>query len=274
MANNGALQRPAGADAAATPSLQVQPPSYTGATFSEVPPSPAPAPIVPPKSPTEDTAAYTVSVEDVRERLRELQITKSKDTIQRYCREGALDCRKLGLLNRYYTTTTSLEQLIETMHPTAAKAKSLQEHAGAGAASEASKQAHEAAIASDTAHDIELHAGVDQGTQVHADAHDSTETDMQVHAGASAVLQAKLDAANDRINDLKEQNAFLQEEVREARGNRRDVTTIAERMLGTLESNAGHAGVDGDWWTAHRSETNSHRASARSSLSTDRRGAR
>jgi hypothetical protein len=39
--------------------------------------------------------AYPLSVTDIRSKLFALGISKSRDSIQRYCREGMLDCVKL-----------------------------------------------------------------------------------------------------------------------------------------------------------------------------------
>ena len=58
---------------------------------------------------------YELSVEEVRTRLFESGISKSKDTIQRYCREGTLNCLKLGMLRRYFATEDSVDALIETL---------------------------------------------------------------------------------------------------------------------------------------------------------------
>jgi hypothetical protein len=55
---------------------------------------------------------YSVSVDEIRLLLAQSGIEKSKDTIQRYCREGRLDCVKLGLLRRYFATPQSVESLL------------------------------------------------------------------------------------------------------------------------------------------------------------------
>ena len=55
---------------------------------------------------------FSVSVDEIRLLLAQSGIEKSKDTIQRYCREGRLDCVKLGLLRRYFATPQSVENLI------------------------------------------------------------------------------------------------------------------------------------------------------------------
>lgn len=60
---------------------------------------------------------YKISVDEILLRLREVGIEKSKDSVQRYCREGALDCQKLGLFKRYFATETSLIALIKKMQP-------------------------------------------------------------------------------------------------------------------------------------------------------------
>ncbi len=60
-----------------------------------------------------------VSVDELLIRLHEIGIDKSKDTIQRYCREGDLDCEKLGMLRRYFATEVSVEKLIEKLQPDA-----------------------------------------------------------------------------------------------------------------------------------------------------------
>lgn len=60
---------------------------------------------------------YTISVDQVREHLRGKGLIKSKDTIQRWCRAGDLDCQKLGLLGRYFTTETSLSALEQKLLP-------------------------------------------------------------------------------------------------------------------------------------------------------------
>lgn len=56
---------------------------------------------------------YSVSVEEIRLLLFENGIEKSKDAIQRYCREDRLDAVKLGLLRRYFATPLSVQHLLE-----------------------------------------------------------------------------------------------------------------------------------------------------------------
>jgi hypothetical protein len=60
---------------------------------------------------------YTISDEHVREHFRSKGLTKSKNTVQRWCRTGDLVCQKLGLLGRYFTTETSLLKLERKLLP-------------------------------------------------------------------------------------------------------------------------------------------------------------
>ena len=60
---------------------------------------------------------YIISVDQVRARLAERGLQKSKDTIQRWCRSGDLDCKKQGFLNRYFTTEGSLVALEKRLLP-------------------------------------------------------------------------------------------------------------------------------------------------------------
>lgn len=69
---------------------------------------------------------YIIPVDEVLIRLRDCGIEKSKDSVQRYCREGALDCQKLGLFKRYFATEKSLDALIKKMQPDEAACNSMQ----------------------------------------------------------------------------------------------------------------------------------------------------
>ena len=70
-----------------------------------------------PPLPHSEPSDYTIPVEEILIRLREVNIEKSKDTVQRYCREGALDCQKLGLFKRFFATQKSVDALIIKMQP-------------------------------------------------------------------------------------------------------------------------------------------------------------
>lgn len=60
---------------------------------------------------------HTISVEQVREHFKSKGLRKSKDTVQRWCRTGELDCQKRGVLGRYFTTETSLFALEQKLLP-------------------------------------------------------------------------------------------------------------------------------------------------------------
>lgn len=242
MAQNGDMQRPAGAPAAPYRPVQVQTPAYAAAPAA----APSQPEVTVPTSPVLPDSAYTLSVHDVRSRLHDAHISKSKDTVQRYCREGDLDCRKLTIFKQYFVTEASVEKLISTMQQSAGASTPVQLHEAAGAGVKDDMHLHAGASERDSKENSEQHAAAKNSVQPDAGADATASQNLPLHEAADAaapndnqaVLQAKLDAANERIEDLKEQNAFLQEEVRESRGNRRDVTAIAQKMLGTLENMA------------------------------------
>ncbi len=70
-----------------------------------------------PPLPHSERSEYIIPVEEILIRLREANIEKSKDTVQRYCREGSLDCKKLGLFKRFFATEKSLVVLLKKMQP-------------------------------------------------------------------------------------------------------------------------------------------------------------
>lgn len=141
------VQMDAGAQKPAESSVQVDTPAY--------------------HSPANTVSDYTVSVDEVLIRLHEIGLDKSKDTIQRYCREGDLNCEKLGMLRRYFATEDSVEKLIEKLQPDA-EALTL-------------KQVHEAASVQEPKRE-ETHAGApsrdNEKTQnPHQPAHSDTQAD-------------------------------------------------------------------------------------------------
>ena len=183
---------------------------------------------------------YTISVQQVRDHLRSKGLIKSKDTIQRWCRAGDLDCQKLGVLGRYFTTETSLLALEQKLLPDMIAE-------GAGAHSGMQLQPSEA----------------DDHTQQHAGVERENNTDMPVHAGEStaalrdvqrpvqldaaasssvpqnaevAELRAEVAGLTKQLEQAQEMNQFLREEIVSSRGQRGDVVKIAEQMLGTLET--------------------------------------
>jgi len=182
---------------------------------------------------------YTISVQQVREHLRSKGVSKSKDTIQRWCREGDLDCQKLGVLGRYFTTEASLLRLEEKLLP-----DMFADDAGANAAARSGVlvqaetkdqpvQEHAANDAVDH-EDVRLHAAEDTaasgGTKVRAASSGS------LPAAELAELRAEVVGLTSQLEQAQEMNQFLRDEVVSARGQRGDVVKIAEQMLGTLET--------------------------------------
>ena len=184
---------------------------------------------------------YTISVQEVREYLKAKGLPKSKDTIQRWCREGDLDCQKIGVLKRYFTTEASLLKLEQSILP-----DMMAQNAGANAVARSGMQVHE--------------ASEDGGVQVHADEdaadnddallkepedageHSFMQQHVQVHEAAFsgtaevAELRAQVEGLSSQLEQAREMNDFLRDEIVSARGQRGDVVKIAEQMLGTLES--------------------------------------
>lgn len=203
----------------------------------------APVPI----SPVEEGSEYTVSVEEVLTRLHNLGIDKSKDTIQRYCREGDLACEKLGMLRRYFATESSVEKLIEKLQPDADAFTNTQVHEAAPERIEQDAQLHATAPIRDNAENNNPHQPASSDTQVNEAVEEHIK---QPHVGAStsapviadqvqiAALSAEVKAQKTLISTLEKTNDQLWEEVVDSRGNRKDVTKISERMLLTLEAMA------------------------------------
>ena len=177
----------------------------------------------------DEPSEFTLSVEDIRLKLYEVGIKKSKDTIQRYCREGELSCRKLGIFNRYFSTEVSVATLLIKLQPDADARGGVQVHEAVPTKSKLADQVHAVATMPTTS----ISKDLDEAAQTRTQEHEATPT-----APDGLVLQALLTAEQDKTKILQEQISFLQEEVRDGRSTRRDVTTIAGRMLETLESMA------------------------------------
>ena len=218
-------------------------------------------------SPTPDTALhtvaqtrkpahedYTISVEQVREHFRQHRLLKSKDTIQRWCRTGELDCKKQGILNRYFTTEASLKALEKKLLPdliaeqVGPEREDVQVDTAATQSSRSGTQLHAAAQNGERT-GMQLNAGADTaartGTQVQQNEDAALRTGMQ--AGGSqnptqsaevAELRAQVAGLTNQLEQAQEMTKFLQEEIVSARGQRGDVVKIAEQMLGTLETMA------------------------------------
>lgn len=182
-------------------------------------------------------ADYTISVEHVREHFRGKGLTKSKDTVQRWCRTGDLDCQKLGLLGRYFTTESSLFALERKLLP-----DMIAENAGAAVVpldAAADAAAHT---------DMPLHAPVDEpasnNMQMNEGDHVAARSEVPVQAVAPplhtgeelASLRAENAGLKEQLSEAKDNAKFLREEIVSSRGQRGDVVKIAEQMLGTLET--------------------------------------
>lgn len=117
---------------------------------------------------------YPLSVDDIRSQLFALGISKSKDSIQRYCREGTLTCVKLGMLRRYYATEESVAVLVETLKNDTASCNGVPLHEGADSLMQArdvgedgAEKLHAAAADENMAENKGLHAPASNITQVH-----------------------------------------------------------------------------------------------------------
>ncbi|MFC6583694.1 hypothetical protein [Sulfitobacter aestuariivivens] len=189
---------------------------------------------------------YTISVEQVREHFRSKGFSKSKDTVQRWCRTGDLDCQKRGVLGRYFTTETSLLSLEQKLVPDMIAENSKPQFSGQP------EMQPDAAASEATRSMMPVHAEVDEPAR--SDMQENAVSEKPEHAAARTEVPqqgravplnvgeelAKLTAENlglrEQLTEAKENNQFLREEIVSARGQRGDVVTIAERMLGTLET--------------------------------------
>ena len=189
---------------------------------------------------------FTISVQQVRDHFKSKGLIKSKDTIQRWCRAGDLDCKKLGVLGRYFTTEASLLKLEERLLPDMI-ADGVGVHAGAPSGipvtaknPETKTQVHDAADMKQDA-DIPVHAaddtaaftGTQQHVQVDAPASSGAKGD---DAATVAELRAQVVGLTSQLEQVQDMNQFLREEIVSSRGQRGDVVKIAEQMLGTLET--------------------------------------
>lgn len=129
---------------------------------------------------------YPLSVDDIRSKLFALGISKSKDSIQRYCREGILTCVKLGMLRKYYATENSVSALIETLENDTASSSSVQLQEGADSLMQAEKgsceQVHAAATDENPAQNEKLHAPASTIMQVH----EGSDIGTKLHEALSA----------------------------------------------------------------------------------------
>lgn len=181
---------------------------------------------------------YTVSVDDIRLLLFENGIEKSKDTIQRYCREGRLDAVKLGLLRRYFATPLSVELLLEYLRtdaievdPTeldAAAPTGMQAHAGADSRATPDLRLHQPADPSKPTPELELHEAAPTRTQAHT---------ADYNNGMVDFLKDQIDVKDEQIKVKDTQIAAMLERDRE--------TNILIRELQTQLSNTFRLVADG-----------------------------
>lgn len=152
-------------------------------------------------SPSKPPEAFTVSVDEVRLRLHNHGIDKSKDTIQRYCREGSLNCQKLGLMRRYFATEESVETLIEKLQQDVPASGSMQVHADADDEFDDEMQMHAPAEDTNLVADKVLHGPASTVTQVHADERSNSSASDHV----VALLNQQIDSLNGQVGFLREE---------------------------------------------------------------------
>lgn len=157
---------------------------------------------------------YCVSVDEIRLLLFENGIEKSKDTIQRYCREGRLDAVKLGLLRRYFATPLSVERLLEYLRTDAVEVDAAELDADASTG----MQAHEGAY-STVKPDVQLHAATEPNKSTpEPDPHEAASTRMQAHAvddGMVDFLKGQINVKDEQIKVKDNQIAAMLERDRE-----------------------------------------------------------
>ena len=157
---------------------------------------------------------YCVSVDEIRLLLFENGIEKSKDTIQRYCREGRLDAVKLGLLRRYFATPLSVKRLLDYLRTDAVEIEASE----LDAAASTSMQAYEGADR-DEAPDVQLHAAAEPSKSApEPDPHEAASTRMQAYAAGDGMvdfLKGQINVKDEQIKVKDNQIAAMLERDRE-----------------------------------------------------------
>ena len=161
---------------------------------------------------------YPLSVDDIRSKLFTLGISKSKDSIQRYCREGTLTCVKLGMLRRYYATEASVDALIETLQNDAPSSDGMQHHEHTDRLMQVRDDGDDGAI--------QLHAPASmenptQNNELHAAALTDIQPDTAASIGTQVleVSESGKDAGDGRadvrnVGDNRQILDFLKEQIR------------------------------------------------------------
>lgn len=166
---------------------------------------------------------YTISVEHVRDHFRSKGLTKSKDTVQRWCRTGDLDCQKLGLLGRYFTTETSLlaleRKLLPDMIAENSRTSVAQSDAAAGEPEPEGMPLN--APAETPAHSSE-HLDETKVATARSNVKVNEPAPLQV-VEELAKLRAENGGLREQLSEAKENAKFLRDEIISARGQRGDV---------------------------------------------------
>lgn len=172
-----------------------------------------------PVQPHAGAKEYTVPVDEIRSRLHVAGIEKSKDTVQRYCREGQLDCQKQGILKRYFATEKSVLDLMEKLEVNAPASDSMQVHEAAYSSKEEIVQPHAGAEVNSIAENKDPHAGASNS--------------MQVHEGAHEKIEAMYET---QLKDKDKEIAFLREELIDRRTAQKALETLVEAFKTNSEA--------------------------------------
>ena len=177
------------------------------------------------------TKNYTISVDDIRIKLHGVGISKSKDTIQRYCRDGSLDCQKLGMFKRYFATEQSVEKLLEKIQSDATASNSTKVHAGGDDKMKTELQVHEGASEKNAPKNLDPHAGASRSTQVHEDARNITKDDIPKENSNEQKIVKMLER---QVDDKDKTILFLQGELVARRG----AVSALEKIIDAFGDNA------------------------------------
>lgn len=160
---------------------------------------------------------YTVPVDEIRARLHVKGIEKSKDTIQRYCREGQVDAVKQGMFKRYFATEKSVLNLVEKLSNDPTVTSYTQFDAPARKSSEG---------------DLQLHTAVDEDLEIKniepdAPARSGRKLDEGTESLVEKMYEKQLEAKDKQIE-------FLQEELID----RRSATKALEKLVEAFKTNS------------------------------------
>lgn len=223
------LHAPSQQNAAVKNTLENMDMQTDAAASSEVQPSEVPR-----------SEEFTISVEQVREHFRAKGVRKSKDTVQRWCRTGELTCQKRGVLNRYFTTETSLKKLEAKLLPdmiaeTAGEKNRMQAGLPQDAAASSGAQSR---TQLQTAEDAPARTSTQESTAAAQQKRADASTVIPHAEGDFSRLQAENEGLRVQLASKNDEIDFLREEVRAARDQRGAVVQISNRMLETLETMA------------------------------------